>query len=115
MRLSETAKYLLTIIAENTERDWSTLEIKRLWWAGSNEEWSNILHDRVIIGGGGQVRTLESMVNKGLIERPKSESLWKHRYALTEDGLQAFESIRSEMEAIGEKNKAEIRRMVEED
>lgn len=99
--LSWTAKTLLALIVENTERD-EQGNPARFWVAARHSEWVSILNCFIGIGGSGDASSLRGLEAKGYIQRPRGTSLSsKYVYEATEDGIIAFEEIREELESAG--------------
>jgi hypothetical protein len=90
-RLSPRAELLLWIVGQNTERDWSTGELKRFFVPHASQYFYRPSPDKPLgytyISGSGDANALKGLARRGLIERPRTSLSGEYIYALTEDGL----------------------------
>jgi hypothetical protein len=89
--VSERAKILLLIVAQHTDRDWSSGEVKSFFVPNPGGYYVN--GKQHFVSGAGDAKILRTLQLKGLIERPKTSLPNKYIYALTEDGLLVTQGI----------------------
>ena len=88
--VSDRTLFLLWVVGQKTERDWSTGKLSNFFVPQNSEIY---YHDKgeskhTYISGSGDASSLRGLEKRGLIERPKTSLPNKYVYALTEKGLQ---------------------------
>lgn len=117
-KLSDRARVLLLAVYEETDRDWTSGELRSYFVPSPRGNWVESLRDHIMVQGT-DAQILKSLHRKGLTEQTTRmrENVHAYSYALTEDGLQVVEAIRDELRASGylEKQQARIREDQEEE
>lgn len=87
-KLSERAVLLLRLVADRTDRDWSTGEVKRYFVPQHDPSYLQLPSGEVVsvwVHGGSDAAAFRSLESRGLIQ-DKSGPCGRYCYALTEEG-----------------------------
>lgn len=97
-KLSDRAQFLLWLVAQRTDKNWSTGELKSLFVPPRQTGYSIYYYDNGTqcscdIRGSGDANAFKGLERKGFIERPKTTLPNDYVYIVTEAGLLVIEQL----------------------